>query len=125
MNAWTWKEWCAEAIKSICNLGISYVCDERTIRRWHIFFRKNETFSNPRGHSKKQQEPKVFDFFPEIKSKINDFCGNPDNQPSMSAKSVAAEIRQNILPNCYKDLLAEIDNVSDLTSYDELLGMLD
>jgi hypothetical protein len=60
---------------------------------------------------------------------INDYCGNPDNQPSMSAESVAAEIRS--LPKCYKDLLAEEDileetnEVSDLPSYDELLGMLD
>jgi hypothetical protein len=125
MNAWTWKECCAEAIKSIRDLGISYVCDERTIRRWHIFFRKNETFSNPRGHSKKQREPKVFDFFPEIKSNINDFCGNPDNQPSMSAKSVAAEIRLKILPKCYNNLLKEVDDPSNLPSYVELLGMLD
>jgi hypothetical protein len=62
---------------------------------------------------------------------INDYCGNPDNQPSVSAESVAAEIRQKILPKCYKDLLAEEDileetnEVSNLPSYDELLGMLD
>jgi hypothetical protein len=63
---------------------------------------------------------------------INDYCGNPDNQPSMSAESVAAEIRQIILPKCYKDLLAEEDilleetnKVSNLPSYDKLLGMLD
>ena len=49
----------------------------------------------------------------------------------MSAESVAAEIRQKILPKCYKDLLAEEDileetnEVSNLPSYDELLGMLD
>jgi hypothetical protein len=29
-----------------------------------------------------------------MKSIINDYCGIPDNQPSMSAESVAAEIRQ-------------------------------
>jgi hypothetical protein len=56
----------------------------------------------------------VFNFFPEIKSEINDLCGHPDNQPSTSAESVAAEIRQNILPKCYEDLLEEIDDVSDL-----------
>jgi hypothetical protein len=93
MNAWTWHKCCEEAIESIRDLGIAYVCNEKTIRRWHIFFRKNETFPNPRGYSKKLREPKVFDFFPEIKSMINDYCGNPDNQPSMSAESVAAEIR--------------------------------
>jgi hypothetical protein len=86
-----------------------------------MFFRKNETFPNPRGHSKKLREPKVFDFFPEMKSKINDFCGNPDNQPSMSAESVAAEIRQNILPKCYENLLKEVDDPSELPSYEELL----
>jgi hypothetical protein len=43
----------------------------------------------------------------------------------MSAESVAAEIRQNILPKCYKDLLEERDDVSDLPSYYELLGVLD
>ncbi len=67
----------------------------------------------------------MFDFFPEIKSKINDFCGNPDNQPSMSAESVAAEIRQNILPNCYENLLNEVDDPSELPSYEELLRMVD
>jgi hypothetical protein len=62
---------------------------------------------------------------------IDDYCGNPDNQPSMSAESLAVEIRQKILPKCYEDLLAEEDileetnEVLDLPSYDELLGMLD
>jgi hypothetical protein len=63
--------------------------------------------------------------FPEITLMINDFCVNPNNQPSMSAESVAAKIRQNILPKCNKNLLKEIDDVSDLPSYDELIGMLD
>jgi hypothetical protein len=121
MNAWTWHKCCEEAIESICDLGILYVCNEKTITRWHIFFWKNENFSNPRGYSKKLQEPKVFHFFPEIKSMINDFYGNPDNQPSMSAESDAAKIWQNILPKCYKNLLEEIDDVSNLPSYDELV----
>jgi hypothetical protein len=59
MNAWTWKECCAEAIKSLCDCGINYVGHEETIGRWHIYFRTNETFPNPLGHSKKLQEPKV------------------------------------------------------------------
>jgi hypothetical protein len=95
MNTWTWKECCAEAIKSLHDCGINYVGNEPTIRRLHMFFRKNETFPNPQGHSKKLLEPKVFGFFPELKSKIHDFCGSPDNQPSMSSESVAAKIRQN------------------------------
>jgi hypothetical protein len=82
MNAWTWKECCAEAIKSLRDCGINYVDNEETIRRWHIYFRKHETFPNPLGHSKKLQEPKVFDFFPELKLKIHEFCAHPDNQPS-------------------------------------------
>jgi hypothetical protein len=125
MNAWTWKECCVEAIKLLRDCGISYVRHERTIQRWHMFFRQNETLPNPQGHSKKLLEPKVFDFFPELKLKIHDFCGNPDNQPSMSSESVAAEIRQNILPKCYDDLLSEIDDPAGLPSYEELLQMLD
>jgi hypothetical protein len=31
MNAWTWKECCAEAIKSLHDCGINYVSNERTI----------------------------------------------------------------------------------------------
>jgi hypothetical protein len=31
MNAWTWKECCAEAIKSICDCGITYVSNEEII----------------------------------------------------------------------------------------------
>ncbi len=89
-----------------------------------IFFRNNETFPNPRGCSKKLRQPKVFDYFPEMKSKINDYCGNPDNQASMSADSVAAEIRQNIPPKSYEDLREEMDAVSDLPSYEDLLGVL-
>ena len=62
MNAWTWKECCAEAIKSLRDCGINYVGNEETIRRWHIYFRKHETFPNPLGCSRKLLEPKVFDF---------------------------------------------------------------
>jgi hypothetical protein len=43
----------------------------------------------------------------------------------MSSKSVAAEIRQNILPKCYEDLLAKIDDPGGLPKYKELLQMLD
>jgi hypothetical protein len=125
MNDWTWKECCAEAIKVLCDCGITYVSHERTIRRWHMFFRKNNTLPNPQGHSNKLLEPNIFDFFPELKLKINDFYRHPDNQPSMSSKSVAAKIRQNILPKCYEDLLAETDDPAGLPSYDELLQMLD
>jgi hypothetical protein len=122
MNAWTWKECCAEAIKSLWN---NYVGNEVTIQRWHIYFRKNETFPNPPGRSRKLLEPQIFDFFPEMKSKIHEFCAHPDNQPSMSSESVAAKIRQNILPKCYEDLLAEIDDPGGLPTYNELLQMLD
>jgi hypothetical protein len=38
MNAWTWKECCAEAIKSLRDCGINYVGNEVTIRSWHIYF---------------------------------------------------------------------------------------
>ncbi len=31
MNAWTWKECCAEAIKSICDCGITHVSNEEII----------------------------------------------------------------------------------------------
>jgi hypothetical protein len=60
--------------------GINYVGNEVTIRRWHIYFRKNETFPNPLGRSRKLLEPKVFNFFPEMKSKIHEFCAHPNNQ---------------------------------------------
>jgi hypothetical protein len=43
----------------------------------------------------------------------------------MSAESVAAEIRQNILPKCYENLLKKVDDPSELPSYEELLQMLD
>jgi hypothetical protein len=125
MNAWTWKECCAEAIKSLRDCGINYVGNEVTIRSWHIYFRKNETFPNPLGCSRKLLEPKVFNFFPEMKSKIHKFCAHPDSQPSMSSESVAAQIRQNILPKCYEDLLAEIDDPGGLPTYSTLLQMLD
>jgi hypothetical protein len=38
MNAWTWHKCCEEAIESIRDLGISYICNEKTILHWHIFF---------------------------------------------------------------------------------------
>jgi hypothetical protein len=60
-----------------------------------------------------------------MKSKIQEFCTHPDNQPSMSSESVAAKIRQNILPKCYEDLLAEIEDLGGLPTYNELLHMLD
>jgi hypothetical protein len=47
-----------------------------------------------------------------------------NNQPSMSSESVAAKIRQNILPRCYEDLLGEIDDLAELLSYNQLLQML-
>jgi hypothetical protein len=125
MNAWTWKECCAEAIKLLGDCGINYVGNEETIRPWYIYFRKHETFPNPLGHSKKLQEPKVFNFFPELKLKIHEFCSLPDNQPSMSSESVAAEIRQTILPKCYEDILGETDGPGGLPTYNELLQMLD
>jgi hypothetical protein len=43
----------------------------------------------------------------------------------MSSESVAAEIGQKILPKCYEDLLAEIDDPGGLPTYYELLQMLD
>jgi hypothetical protein len=45
----------------------------------------------------------------------------------MSSESVAAEIRQTILPKCYEDLLGETDDPGGLPTYryNELLQMLD
>jgi hypothetical protein len=56
-----------------------------------------------------------------LKLKILAFCEHPDNQPSMSSESVAAEIRQTILPKCYEDLLGETDDPGGLPTYNELL----
>jgi hypothetical protein len=70
-------------------------------------------------------EQNIFDFFPELKKEIHEFCGNPSSQLSMSSECVAAKIRQNILPKCYEDLLGEIDDPGGLPSYNELLQMLD
>jgi hypothetical protein len=56
---------------------------------------------------------------------MHEFCANPNNQPSMSSESVAAKIRQNILPKCHEDLLGETDNPGGLPTYNELLQMLD
>jgi hypothetical protein len=114
MNAWTWKECWAERIKSFHHCGINYVGNEETIRRWHIYFCKNKTFPNRLGRSKKLLEPKVFEFFLELKLKIHEFCAYPNNQPSMSSESAAAEIRQNILPKCYEDLLGETNDPGGL-----------
>jgi hypothetical protein len=77
-------------------------------------------------HSRAFQEAsRAKRLFPELKLKIHEFCAHPDNQPSMSSESVAAKIRQTILPKCYKDLLGQTDDPGGLPTYNELLQMLD
>jgi hypothetical protein len=62
---------------------------------------------------------------PELKLKIHKFWTRPDNQQLMSSESVAAKIRQTILPKYYKDLLGESDDPGGLPTYNKLLQMLD
>ena len=62
MNEITWKECCRLAVEDLQGYGLTYITNEKSIRRWNISFRTNETFSIP--FQKEKRHPKLFSFFP-------------------------------------------------------------
>ena len=63
MNIEIWTNCCEKAISFMSDIGISYINNEKTIRKWNQRFRKFEKFDFPYG--RQLQEPKLFDFFLE------------------------------------------------------------
>ena len=77
-------------------------------------------------NSKSAREPKLFNFFPEAKTDIENFCSKEVNLGSLSSESLRNEIKNTILPNCYNQLLEDTkDDASSMPSYDEMIYMLD
>ena len=72
MNKKTWKECCKLCIQSFQDNGTQYCKSIVSIMRWNREFRSQDTFGIP--FSKQVREPKLFQFFPEVKTSIIRFC---------------------------------------------------
>ena len=125
MNTITWKECCRRAIIEVDEYGIQYICNEKTIRCWNILFRKNESFTLP--YQKEKRHPKLFSFFPEAKEKLIDYCENQIQLGSLSTESVGSQLRDKIIPKCYRRWVKETpkEERGDLPTYEEVLAFVD
>ena len=64
----------ATQIFGLCRLefGVNRYISSRSIRRFHIIFRKNEVFPHP--NPTKAREPRLLVAFPEVKEQLATFC---------------------------------------------------
>ena len=99
--------------------------NNKTVRKWHIQFRKCELFCIP--NRRIEREPKLFTFSPDSKTQIVGYFTSQVSLGSLSTKLVKSKIQNTITPRCYKELLDEAgeDNTSNMPCYDKLLHRLD
>ena len=124
MNEITWKECCRLAVEDLQGYGLTYITNEKSIRRWNISFRRNETFSIP--FQKEKRHPKLFSFFPEAKEKLKEYCEKEIDSGSLSSEQVARQLRRKIIPKCYKRWVKETpkEERKDLPMYEEVLAFV-
>ena len=125
MNGITWVQSIRKAIEELSDQGIIIVKNDKTIRKWNVMFRTDESFLP--SHIGSEMEPKVFTFFPDCKKEFLHYCNSKAKIGELSTEAAYIEIKNRILPNCYSNLLLEYDDCSteNIPSYDEILKTLD
>jgi len=124
MNQRTWAQCTSFAIEILSDTGLDYIKNEKTIRRWHIQFRKGDQFIVP--NSKLAREPKLFNFFPEARTAIEKYCSKEINLGSLSSEALRNHINTTIIPECYQNMIDDAkEDRNSMPTYMELLHMLD
>ena len=121
MNKLTWKQTINIAIEWLEDYGVSYIKNEKTIRKINAQFRNHDALSISKVHPKK--EPLFFSFFPDVKYLTVGFCNKIIEEGMLSTDMLLSEVKAKILPNCYAKLCKctlykDKDNIPD---YDEIL----
>ena len=119
MNSITWGKCCSLAILELADMGIEVFKNFQTIQTWNRDFRKLEIFMVP--FLKHHRESKLFTLFPEAKELLLRYCLEQSSAGTLNSEAVAAEVRSNIIPNCYEKLNEEVDdNINNIINIEEL-----
>ena len=84
MNQKTWNECISIAISELSDQGINYIHSQKPIRNWNIEFREKEVFQVP--FNKEDNVPKLFTYFPEVKSEFASYCNKKQKPVSFQLK---------------------------------------
>ena len=97
-----WSTVIQKALQRLCELGIKATMNEKTIRRWHQWFRKHNKFPHPNHYVQmgKKVLPKVFETYPKIEKLIHKFASK--NMQMLSSESLALHVKDEILPQLYE-----------------------
>ena len=89
-----WSIVIQEALRRLCDCGIKATMNEKTIRRWHQWFRKHESFPHPNPYVQmgKKVLPKLFESYPKVTKMIHQFASN--NLHILSSESLALHVRE-------------------------------
>ena len=102
-----WSIVIQEALRRLCDCGIKATMNEKTIRRWHQWFRKHESFPHPNPYVQmgKKVLPKLFESYPKVTKMIHQFASN--NLHILSSESLALHVREVILPQLHQKHIQE------------------
>ena len=97
-----WSRVITKSLNSLCKLGINATMNEKTIRRWHQWFRHHDSFPHPNHYVQmgKKVLPKLFEAYPEVEKLIHRFASQ--NLEMLSSDSLAVHVRDVIIPSLYK-----------------------
>ena len=106
------KNWSAvikKALQRLCECGIKATMNEKTIRRWHQWFRRNETFPHPNHYVQmgKKVMPKLFEAFPKAKNMIKKFAS--ENLQVLSSDALALHVKDEVIPTLHKKHIQECE----------------
>ena len=93
-----WSEIIKKTLKSMSECGIKQIKNEKTVRRWHSWFKKYNSFPHPNHYVQMQKKviPKIFEVYPEAEKLVDEFASK--NLETLSSESMALHIKSDILP---------------------------
>ena len=112
---------CIKAINQMGMVGVRLVNNFQIVMKWNRVFRRNECFPHPNPYIEcnKTYQPRLFEFFPQIKIEITRWAN--DHLDLLSCENVGLEIRGKIIQKIYQSYLREANISSNELSMNEFL----
>ena len=97
-----WADIINKTIKEMSKFGIKGIENYRTVQRWHLWFKKHNSFPHPNPYVQMQMKviPKIFEVYPEAEKLVDEFASK--NLETLSSESLALHVRTVILPELYR-----------------------
>jgi len=97
----SWTACCEQAISSFGDINVFYVKNECTLCHWSSYFLQKSCFPHPNIYVElgKENQPKLFAYFPEAREKLDKWANN--NLVNLSCERAADYIREELISELY------------------------